>query len=969
MEINKKIKKLLSNEDKKNPLTDQQLALKLNVSREKVTVTRQKLNIKSSKERLKPFLVEEIRSIIKKQSNISIRELTKVIQQKGYNASRYLIDQEIKKIKSPFYKKEKEIENKEIKNKKNGSNIEDPFQTVIGYNGTLKPQIQQAKAAVLYPPYGLHTLITGESGVGKSYLARKMFEFAAQNRKISENKFVVFNCADYADNPQLLYSHLFGHVKGAFTGASNDKDGLLSKANNSILFLDEVHRLSPEGQEMLFNVIDNGKYRRLGETETEHKVNLMIIAATTEDIESSLLATFRRRIPLIIELPSLKKRELQEKLDFIKLFIARESKQIKRKIILKYEAVRALLAYTPVNNIGQLESNLKVICAKAYLFFVTEVKSQVEISLDILPSEIRRSFLNESVDREEIRNLLRDDIKVEPALDRNLITSQEKNIYNVTEDIYKYIEEKNQELSGIGIPQEKINTELTFRIEEKISRLFDMTKEDFYKNKNMLKGVIGEKIYNLINEVMVMLQEELPELVLNSQLQYALAIHLDAVWQRIKSGKLIKYPDLENIKKKHPQNYAVAEKVINFINKRSDITIPRDEIGYITMYLNTVTGPDERENDQSEIAIIIVSHGMVASSMLKVANYLLGGSKVKAVNMSFNEAPNKVLKKLIALVKKIEHSKGILLLVDMGSLTGFAEIIEEKTGIKTRAVARVDTVMLMEAIRWSKLKDISLNELVARINQSNSTNLYNKKKHKVLLIYCMTGEGVALKVKDYLLHRLFNLEREYEIITTGIYNKDLEEFIADIEAAKELVGLIGNLRPQSFNSNIFFSVDEIFSEEGLERFKERVGVQEFKQEDIKIDKLIDKNIIFPLLKVNSKDEVITLLAEKLKEKGVVKDGFLDAVKKREEWGVTYIGSGIAIPHADSQYVNYSQAALAIMENSLDWSGYKVEVICMFAIKDLGVECFKEFYKILKENIELIKFTKDINLIKEALLNG
>jgi mannitol/fructose-specific phosphotransferase system IIA component (Ntr-type) len=126
---------------------------------------------------------------------------------------------------------------------------------------------------------------------------------------------------------------------------------------------------------------------------------------------------------------------------------------------------------------------------------------------------------------------------------------------------------------------------------------------------------------------------------------------------------------------------------------------------------------------------------------------------------------------------------------------------------------------------------------------------------------------------------------------------------------------------------------------------------------------------FPSLKANSKDEVITLLAEKLKEKGVVKDGFLDAVKKREEWGVTYIGYGIAIPHADSQYVNYSQIALAIMENSLDWSGYKVEIVCMFAIKDLGVEYFKEFYKMLKENMELIKLTKDIALIKEVLLNG
>ena len=125
--------------------------------------------------------------------------------------------------------------------------------TLVGSKQSLEVAIQQAKAAILYPPRGLHTLILGETGVGKSMFAEAMYNFAKESEVIEENgPFIRFNCADYADNPQLVMAQIFGVKKGAYTGADSDKDGLLKKANGGILFLDEIHRLSPQGQEMLF---------------------------------------------------------------------------------------------------------------------------------------------------------------------------------------------------------------------------------------------------------------------------------------------------------------------------------------------------------------------------------------------------------------------------------------------------------------------------------------------------------------------------------------------------------------------------------------------------------------------------------------------------------------------------------------------------------------------------------------------
>ena len=77
--------------------------------------------------------------------------------------------------------------------------------------------------------------------------------------------FVVLNCADYANSPELLSSVLFGYKKGAFTGAYTDKIGLVDQADNGYLFLDEVHRLSRKSQEKLFVLLDSGKFYPLGE--------------------------------------------------------------------------------------------------------------------------------------------------------------------------------------------------------------------------------------------------------------------------------------------------------------------------------------------------------------------------------------------------------------------------------------------------------------------------------------------------------------------------------------------------------------------------------------------------------------------------------------------------------------------------------------------------------------------------------
>ncbi|MGB9679579.1 MAG: sigma 54-interacting transcriptional regulator [Minisyncoccia bacterium] len=272
---------------------------------------------------------------------------------------------------------------------------ESTFESVIGYNGSIKEQIEQAKAAVLYPPNGLHTLIIGPSGSGKSFLAEAMYNFRLK-AGLGGN-FEVFNCADYYNNPELINSYIFGHVKGSYTGADSDRIGLVEKANGGILFLDEVHRLHPESQEMLFYLLDKGLYYRLGDS-NERKANIMLIAATTEEVDSFLLKSFLRRIPIIIQIPPLEKRSKQERIDILVNLFSSEAKRIKTNIIVYPSVVINLINASFEGNIGELKSIIQVLCSKAFLRRYNNDTKFLKIDFSLLDNKFKNFICKNKID-------------------------------------------------------------------------------------------------------------------------------------------------------------------------------------------------------------------------------------------------------------------------------------------------------------------------------------------------------------------------------------------------------------------------------------------------------------------------------------------------------------------------------------------------------------------------------------------
>lgn len=158
-------------------------------------------------------------------------------------------------------------------------------------------------------PYDIPVLLTGESGTGKELMARSVHYNSARK----DRAFVVENCAAMQDT--LLEAELFGHKRGAFTGAHEDKVGLLQRADGGTLFLDEIGETSPLFQVKLLRVLQEGEFRPVGATRTV-RVDVRIIAATNRDLEAEVrLGRFRedlyyRLSGICMHVPALRERSL-----------------------------------------------------------------------------------------------------------------------------------------------------------------------------------------------------------------------------------------------------------------------------------------------------------------------------------------------------------------------------------------------------------------------------------------------------------------------------------------------------------------------------------------------------------------------------------------------------------------------------------------------------------------------------------
>ncbi len=229
------------------------------------------------------------------------------------------------------------------------------YESIVGASDEMKRVFSELDRIIATE---LPVMIHGESGTGKELIARAIH----YNGPRREKPFVVENCAALPD--ALLESELFGHVRGAFTGADRANTGLLEPAHGGTLFLDEIGDMSPEMQKKLLRVLQEGEVRPLGSNQVT-KVDVRLLAASHEDLEQMVKAgKFREDLFYRVNVLALRLPPLRARRDDIPLLagalLARAAREASRPAPhLSHDVLAALAAYDWPGNVRELENEMR----------------------------------------------------------------------------------------------------------------------------------------------------------------------------------------------------------------------------------------------------------------------------------------------------------------------------------------------------------------------------------------------------------------------------------------------------------------------------------------------------------------------------------------------------------------------------------------------------------------------------------
>lgn len=577
------------------------------------------------------------------------------------------------------------------------------FSKFIGYNGSMEQVIEKCKAAVNYPVNGLTMIICGASGVGKSYLASLIHQYAVESGAVEKNApFVVLNCADYANNSELLSSVLFGHVKGAFTGANEEKQGLLAEADGGYLFLDEVHNLSAENQEKLFLFIDSQKYRMLGDSKNWQTAKVRLLFATTEDIHSTLLATFRRRIPFEIRIPDFLERSYGERFLLVSSFFQNEAEILKKNICVDSEYFRRMLNLHEEGNIGAVKSKIKVLCAQAY-------SQQREEELRITtPGKESSDIFHFYWNRPEKKKWM----------------SSYQIFSNITGCFVP-----GMNYSKIEEVLELFLQTITRRLEE--NNFYEIPPFRHYE----------EKCRNSINKILKSYGYRLNELEIDEFYKMVIAVLFDETF----FGAAFKISGYE--KKKYRKYEVMISRILDAVLEDYNDNVREFLQTILTVWLS------DKVKVKSKINALILMHGEhSASSIASLANEMIGDYVYEAFDMPIQVHTEDLIVKVNDYVRDIETNEGLVLLVDMGSLERMYDKISRNVDGDLVIVNNVSTAFALE-LGFSLFDKADIYRITQMdMSQFNMKMQYYKglSQKPNIIVSCISGEGIAVEIKEIL---------------------------------------------------------------------------------------------------------------------------------------------------------------------------------------------------------------------------
>lgn len=615
------------------------------------------------------------------------------------------------------------------------------FKVLAGCEGCLKPMIQLAKAAILYPEHSLNTLIVGAAGVGKTTFAYLMYQFAQENDVIAQQApFERFSCHLSEGQEKEVGQRLFG------------PDGAMQHAAGGMLFIDSVDNLSSSLRERLLDMIDS---------DGQELQKVVLICSASEKARPVILDSLTAHFSARVELPSLQAHSIAERFALVRQFLTDEAVRMKRGIRVNAELLHSLCLYRCENNIKQLRNDIRLGCANAYVHAFNSAEKELILYLNDFPSGVShgllyykkyRDELEAQIPQEYVYTFSEDTMRKENLRETSL---PEIGHQMLNASVYDTIDRKAEELRGRGIGDEDIghiiNAELEYDMKQFANRITQskVSRESLCK---VMDRRIVDMVDAMLKEAAARFNKVYPETTF-----YGLCLHLSSTIERGASSRHnLSNERILDVVEKCREEYALCMRFASAIEQEFDIRLSIDEAVFMTMFL---CDPSLYRKSENGPVVLVAMHGdSTASSMVDVVNSLAGCGNAYAYDMPLDKDMQQAYDELKAAVQELNRGQGILLLYDMGSLRTMAEVISKETGVQIRTVAVPGTLIAVDCSRKAASAS-SLEELhedamgSCRDFYTNIAEPEGRSHHKntpVIITLCMTGEGGAVQMKNYL---------------------------------------------------------------------------------------------------------------------------------------------------------------------------------------------------------------------------
>ena len=600
------------------------------------------------------------------------------------------------------------------------------FSRVIGAKGSLYDEIEKAKAAVSYPPYGLHTIISGNPGTEKTYIANNMVLYAINNGLRNKNcPYFEIDCRGYTDS---FTEELFGVYDPV-----NPRKGIFQRSVNGFVVLEQIEYLPETVINLIGSALSKSYYSRLN-TNEQLELRCMVILTTDLPLDDPLINNIQKYTPIRIHLNDIDSRGIYEKYELIMDLFSKEARNIHTSIKVSKDVLVTLAGMRFQNNLSELQNLVKNICSRVFLEKVSG--KMINVAIYNLPREVA----------ELTQRDLNDDAKAYSGSIMKMIETDYVYFDETghSDDFDKFVEFPLQ--SRAHLLSQFVNE---FDID--INSLNSM--EDYvYENINCLKNCSETYLKALRNNIdpyvfsvttsALLYNPDYSSLASHQQLLYGIMLHITNSIRRIKSGNY-HLNDSESLSDKiYKDEFLIAKEIYSSFEKKYDFKVSNREIDFLASYLAITS----KHVSQTSPAVLVIAHGeRTASDMVAYIRKTISGDyHLDAIDYNENMQLNDLLELACIRSSELNQGSGVLFFVDMEPLTTISEHVIRTTGIPAKTIYPLTMNGLIQIITKSMSSENDMESLV--LANPSTQNYHFREDDRDGFIQAVTEKIIAKSV-------------------------------------------------------------------------------------------------------------------------------------------------------------------------------------------------------------------------------